>query len=360
MEEAIGSAGSGQLLALIGLTLVGAVFFAAVIYYSSIRSRRKNTMKLGIQPGSTHATAGSDTQGPASPSQNDLDISVLSRRETDPPLIIPHEEPGSPQNLFGTQTGDMEDADMQRSYDNKEKIDLAARLGSSSNPNPGHQPEGEELLRLLRHPDTGQLVVEVAGRRYNRLTDVTDKKVGQYVLKLAAHLLAFTNGMIATDAGVKSVYHPKVEETPHPLPASPDPAPVIASERAVEASGVYSSGVAPAMTNARHSLLTSNQGPAAVVEEEKPQRRGIFGLSRPATSEPRLPMLNLAGQINDIVQARLLNSPLAGSYRVEIRDDPGGGIRIYVNDVFYNSPDDMPDDRIKELIKGAVKEWERS
>lgn len=256
---------------------------------------------------------------------------------------------------------------MQRFDDNQEKINLAARLGSLSGPTPVSQPKYEELLRLLRHPETGQLVVEVAGRRYNRLTDVTDKKVGQYVLKLAAHLLAFTNGMVATDAGVKSVYCPKVEEAPLPMPAAvPAPAapgsPAVATPAAKEtrAAEPYSAGVAPARPNPQPSPLIPHQAPAAV-EEEKIQRRGIFGFARPTTSGPtRLPMLNLAGQINEIVQARLQNSPLAAGNRVEIRDDPGGGIQIYVNNVTYSSPDDIPDGNIRELIKGAIKEWERS
>lgn len=360
MGEVIGSANGSQLLILIGMTLAGAVFFAAVIFFSSVRSRSKNKMKLGIQPGSTPSAAGSDRGTPSPPLQNDLNTSILSRHEADPPLALSHEEPGSVQSPLETQPDDREGTDVQRFDDNEEKINLAARLGSLSNP----KPEYEELLRLLRHPETGQLVVEVAGRRYTRLTDVTDKKVGQYVLKLAAHLLAFTNGMVATDAGVKPVYHPKVGETPRPIPApvsapaSPGAASAAPAAREVRAAEAYSPGVAPARPNPKPSLLTSHQAPAAAVEEEKVQRRGIFGFARPTTTGPRLPMLNLAGQINDIVQARLLNSPLAASHRVEIRDDPGGGIQISVNDVSYSSPDDIPDSSIKELIKGAIKEWE--
>ena len=76
------------------------------------------------------------------------------------------------------------------------------------------------MLRLLRDPQSGQLIVEIAGQRYTKLAEITDKEIGQYILKLVAHLLAFTNGMIATEAGLKSVPAPKVGETPMPLAAA--------------------------------------------------------------------------------------------------------------------------------------------
>ena len=69
--------------------------------------------------------------------------------------------------------------------------------------------------------------------------------------------------------------------------------------------------------------------------------------------------LNLAEEINDIVQTRLRYSPLAENNRIEITSDDHGGIRIEVNRQFYSSPDEVPDPDIKELIKAAIKEWER-
>ena len=80
--------------------------------------------------------------------------------------------------------------------------------------------EPVELLRLLRDPHSKQLIVEVDGKRYAKLADVGSKAVGQYILKLVAHLLAFTNGMIVTDAGVKSAYQPKnIGVVPEPMGA---------------------------------------------------------------------------------------------------------------------------------------------
>jgi hypothetical protein len=196
------------------------------------------------------------------------------------------------------------------------------------------------------------------------LADVTDKRVGEYILKLAAHLLAFTNGMIETEAGLKSVYNPRVGDLPDPIAApaaSPDvpgppaetpsePAPAEESE---------SSNVPKPSPEAEAALLASLKAQPKPPEQPQPRRGGLFRRSRPGP-EPMLPNLNLAEEINSIVQARLLVSPLAATTDIEITDDLSGGIRIKVNGVPYASPDEVPDPEARALIKASIKQWERS
>ncbi|GIK38337.1 MAG: hypothetical protein BroJett011_21700 [Chloroflexota bacterium] len=213
-----------------------------------------------------------------------------------------------------------------------------------------YSSEPVELLRLLRNPQSGQLIVEIAGRRYTKLAEITDKEIGQYILKLAAHLLAFTNGMIAAEAGLKTLQVPKVGETPVP-PVAPAPASPLPS------TSVQPTPPAPEVEAA--FLATLRAQPAT--EPPQPQRRGLFGRSKPAApAQPLLPPLNLTGQINEIVQARLRYSPLAGATRLEITSDPGGGILINVNGMIYSGPDEIPQPEVKELIKASIKEWEKS
>ena len=38
---------------------------------------------------------------------------------------------------------------------------------------------------------------------------------------------------------------------------------------------------------------------------------------------------------------------------------PDGGVRIRVGTVFYDSPNDVPDARLRELLKLSIAEWER-
>lgn len=215
--------------------------------------------------------------------------------------------------------------------------------------------EPVELLRLLSDPQSGQLIVEIAGRRYTKLAEIADKEIGQYILKLAAHLLAFTNGMIATEAGLKTFQVPKVGEMPvppvAPTPASPRPSPPLPS------ASVQPTPAAPEVEAAFLASLRAKPAP----ESSQPQRLGFFGRSKPtAPAEPLLPPLNLAGQINEIVQARLRYSPLAGATTLGITSDPSGGILINVNGMIYHGPDEIPQPEVKELIKASIKEWEKS
>jgi hypothetical protein len=361
---------------LIGLNLAGAVFFAVVLVYVFSRGGQKSKINPESQPTpSDHRNAGAVFTDPNAtvfqpqPSHNlldEIDTSILSNKE-----------PGRSNSSFSDRNFSnfsknqvkAEDGNMNTPDPNTERIDLAARLeGSSpSTPSvPAQSSEFVELLRLLRDPHSGQLIVEIAGRRYAKLADITDKRIGQYVLKLAAHLLAFTNGMIATEAGVKSVHYPKVGETPTPIvaPASVSPTPPPAAVASHVQPIQQDEPQLPVATRPAidpESILLDALRTTPTAPAEKPQRKGILGLSgKPATSEPRLPKLNLAGQINDIVQTRLASSPLAGNTRIEIVDDPGGGIRINVNEKHYSGPDDIPDAQVRDLIKAAIKEWERS
>jgi hypothetical protein len=226
-------------------------------------------------------------------------------------------------------------------------------------------PEPVELLRLLRDPQSGQLMVEIAGRRYTKLAEITDKEIGQYILKLAAHLLAFTNGMIATDAGLKSLPAPKVGETPMPVVAptlvSQLPGPTAGSGQSQPAMVQPSFTPQPA-SPVEAALFASIRAQSAAPQPPPPppQRRGLFGRPKPAPAEPLLPELNLAAQINDIVQARLRYSPLAPTTQLQITSDPGGGILINVNGAIYRGPDDIPYPEVKELIQASIKEWEKS
>jgi hypothetical protein len=225
-------------------------------------------------------------------------------------------------------------------------------------------PEPVELLRLLRDPQSGQLMVEIAGRRYTKLAEIADKEIGQYILKLAAHLLAFTNGMIATDAGLKSLPAPKVGETPMPVaaptPVSQLPGPAAGSGQSQPAMVQPSFTPQPASPIEAALLASIRAQSAAPQPPPPPQRRGLFGRPKPAPAEPLLPELNLAAQINDIVQARLRYSPLVPTTQLQITSDPGGGILINVNGAVYRGPEDIPHPEVKELIKASIKEWEKS
>ncbi len=224
---------------------------------------------------------------------------------------------------------------------------------------PDHPAEPEELLRLLRDPQSGQMLVQVSGQRYQKLADITDKGVGQFILKVAAHLLAFTNGMIVTDSGVMSLHNPKVGQTPKPVAA-----PIRIASASSNSSGAAAS-IRPAADlsvpkpSSEAALLNSLAVPPPQSESTL-QPLSLFGRVKPTPPPAALPALNLAQEINEIVQTRLKYMPLGQTSKVEVLSGPDGGIKINVNGRFYSSPDEVPDLEVKALIKESIKQWETS
>ncbi|MEM7347622.1 MAG: hypothetical protein AAF485_25585 [Chloroflexota bacterium] len=334
-------------------------------------------------PSSTATSAISDTPNPSSTelpqlasastsNTDDLDLNILGRSSSQKVQLQPEAK---------TEVGDDLSSPVSKTLPVTQSVASTPEISSAVQAPISSTPDTPvELLRLLRDPQSGHLILEVAGHRYTKLVEVTDKTVGEYILSLVAHLLNFTNGMIATNAGLKSVYTPKVGPLPDP-PASSTPTPSAQMHDPVTpvtspASSASVSEVPPvkeadslvpkpspeAEAAFRASMASYRaQSPADIQQPPPPpQRGGWFGRSSSPTAEPAaLPPLNLADEINQIVQSRLNHSPLAGKVSVDIISDPNGGIRIRVNDQFYNSPDDIEDNEVRDLVKSSIKDWEQ-
>lgn len=324
-----------QLIMMIATAVGGALVFLVIVVWFYLRSTAsKRRRKLANQPYSMERSMSiNDFNQPADPSP--LPQVSLSRRQS---AAAPQEPAGEP-------------------FDDG-PVDLEARLGGEAPaspppaetprpaaPAPSTGPADQELLRLLRDSHTGQLVVIVGGKRYARLSDVTDKKVGQLILEATAHLLRFTNGMLSTRDGLRSVAPPAV----NPLSAVP----VVEPEQPA--------APPPAVQPPRAPV--SSVRPPVQAEPLRPrgglrQRVSRFGPAAEATPAPI--GLNLADEINEIVQRRLATSPLGNTARVDVTAAPGGGIRILVNGQVYQTPDEIADPAVKDLVKSAIQEWERT
>jgi hypothetical protein len=211
------------------------------------------------------------------------------------------------------------------------------------------------MLRLLREPQTGRLLVEIGGEQYGKLSDISDRDTGQLVLQLAAHLLAFTNGNIFTQEGMKNLPRPNVGNLPQP----PDEESL--SGAAVSGSTSQGQSAPPEveaefLASLRTGKISSSPGPAGSWHREVETGREQSISSSPSAG---VPGLNLAHEINEIVKEKLSRSPLARTTRIEITNNLDGSLRILVNNQSYSAPDDIPDEAVRSLIKSSIKEWER-
>lgn len=364
MEDFLANATPNQLLLCLAAPVIGAIILAGVLYLNFTGGNGKKKaqrMKLGTPPA---PEIGLNLSILSTPTQSGLNHHAETEDLTMGLSRQPHEDKtGLAARLNNRATATTATAHPMAGQPASPPPAPAPAVGSQ--PQAAAKPaEPVELLRLLRDPQSGQLLVEIAGRRYTKLADIADKQVGEYILKLVAHLLAFTNGMIAAEAGIKSLPAPKVGETPLPLvtpkPVSPVPDPLTGLPPTPPSPSPAPVPIPSPEAQTAFLASLSQQAKSAPPEPE-PKRRGLFGRAKPsAQAEPLLPVLNLAEQINTIAQARLLMSPLAATTKLEITSDPGGGILINVNGRFYASPDDIPDPQVKALIKDSIRQWEKS
>lgn len=66
---------------------------------------------------------------------------------------------------------------------------------------------------------------------------------------------------------------------------------------------------------------------------------------------------SIVGQINMILQQRIVNTPLV-SRGVSLMESPSGGVNVFVGVKRYEALDDVPDEEIKDAIRAAIAEWE--
>jgi hypothetical protein len=68
--------------------------------------------------------------------------------------------------------------------------------------------------------------------------------------------------------------------------------------------------------------------------------------------------LSMVGQINQILQARIMNTELADQ-GLTLIESPTGGVHVYVGMNRYEGVDAVPSEEIKSAIRAAIAEWEK-
>jgi hypothetical protein len=236
--------------------------------------------------------------------------------------------------------------------------------------------EPGELMRLMSDPGQGHFCVYVADHCYRRLVEVSDRVTGQCILEGITRLLQFSSGMLATNAGIGMVSVPSLSADRHtPLAASSAAAPQVSPSPAASltASVLDSAPPAPASSTGLSTgpssgapideqarflqQLVSQVPPQPVTPVERPSLMGSLRRRRKKPSDELLLPLNLADEINHIFQSKLLASSVKVNAGVEA--NPDGGVRIRIGTTYYNSPDDVPDPYLRDMLKLSIAEWER-
>jgi hypothetical protein len=101
----------------------------------------------------------------------------------------------------------------------------------------------------------------------------------------------------------------------------------------------------------------SDARPPAVAAVKEPASRPIQSAAiKP--EEKKLSTLSIVGQIDSVLQTRLMNTKFAKS-GIRLQESLQGGVQVYVGLEKYSTVDDVPDQEIKTEIRAAIAEWEQ-
>ena len=106
------------------------------------------------------------------------------------------------------------------------------------------------------------------------------------------------------------------------------------------------------LTPAEQAMFTNPVPPKV---EPVPARISLIPKKK---SEQPAAALSMVQQIDEILQLKLVDTPLAGQ-GIKIQEAPGGGVMVMVGLKKYEGVGDVQDPAIKAVLQAAVAEWEK-
>lgn len=127
---------------------------------------------------------------------------------------------------------------------------------------------------------------------------------------------------------------------------SPAPKPVSSPQRGSASQAVSASQPVP-------------EPPAAAVPPaNKPAARPLVAGPIVPIEPPDEAPASMVAQIDAILQARLIGTPLENQ-GIKLRESPEGSVFVHVGSKIYQAVEDIPDEVIKAAIRAAIATWEK-
>lgn len=192
-----------------------------------------------------------------------------------------------------------------------------------------------DVFKVVRVPPMGKLVVESRMKRFDKLSQVTDSSLRQQILAAIGELVVFVDG-----------YDTLVQAGLAPPPSG-----------AGQSGAPYASSV----EERQRAFLDQMeiQRNEAILQAQQDRISGKDDAPADAASLARIDSgLTLAEQIDLILQKYLADDPALVGRIVHLENAPEGGLRIRVDDKYYEQPKDLDDGRVRRAIMLALREWE--
>lgn len=193
-----------------------------------------------------------------------------------------------------------------------------------------------EVMRVLRVPPLGKLVVQVGNRRHEKLEELPAGAAQQRIMAAIGELITFAGGYQAlVDAGL---------------------APALATESAGSMADALLAERQAAFLN---SLEQKKEESLSPPPPPSPRRLPLLGRTPPPPPTAATPVMDIAAQINAILQRHLESTPQLAGRRVRLVSGATGTLQIDVDGRHYENPGQIPDGDIQALIKRALHEWDK-
>jgi hypothetical protein len=208
---------------------------------------------------------------------------------------------------------------------------LVFTLRRESSPQPPSRKQvltdKQDGLRIFREGKDESLVIEIEGATYHRESDLNPEQ-GRRLTKLINELRTFM--------GVPST--PPVQV----------PAAQTDSLPPVQAPASQTDSLKPAVIQTAEDKNRTSLNPFQIFT------RSLRPMEKSGANEPDK---SIVAQIDEILQTRLENTPLADQ-GIHLIEGPDQGMVIEVGVNRYTDIDEVPEAEIRRLIRQAVSEWE--
>ena len=199
-----------------------------------------------------------------------------------------------------------------------------------------------EVMRVVRVPPMGSLVVHAGGKQLKHLSSADNEKVKHRLMAAIGELVTFAGGYDAlVEAGV----------APPLAPAATD---VAANSDAEGELTVQQAAFLDQLERELKSTVAPEDLPPGVTVNAPELQIGIdnggeVGMQRG---------VNLVGEIDTILQKHVIANAQLAHRNIHLRQPPGGLLQIVVDDRVYEHPNDIEDDDVRQVLRRALKEWE--
>ena len=185
-----------------------------------------------------------------------------------------------------------------------------------------------EVMRVLRTPPLGKVVVEIGSNRYLNLDEIPEADARRRMLAAIGDLVVFAGGyQRLVDADV----------APPLAAAARTPAPALPQTRDL---------------TAPPPIPTPDVQPPPVIP--KPVNTGPLMTAATPT------MTNIAAQIDEILQRHIAGDPALANRTIHLKQSAAGGLIIEVDNRSYKRPNEIEEKEVRDVIKRALKEWEKT